>query len=274
MYLLSLRLAPSPWVVIAVSASPNRPCRRSRPRASRRAAPGFSPAARPSARRARRAFGLVHDDVASRAPAPDCRAARDRRCAAPGPAACRRCARARRTRSAPGRRRRQQKREGDEHTRPRSAIRHVDRPAPPLNAAARKPKQGLLAVTIGCWPMAKYDVVVVGLGAMGSAALHELARRGVRVLGIERFAPGHDRGSSHGETRIIRLGYFEHPSYVPLLRRDLRAVARARGRRRAQAPPHHRHRRDRPARRRAGGGHARGLAHARPAARGAGRARD
>ncbi len=67
--------------------------------------------------------------------------------------------------------------------------------------------------------MAQFDVVVIGLGAMGSAALATLARRGARVLGIERFAPGHDHGSSHGETRIIRLGYFEHPSYVPLLRR-------------------------------------------------------
>jgi sarcosine oxidase len=67
--------------------------------------------------------------------------------------------------------------------------------------------------------MAKYDVAVIGLGATGSAALHQLAHRGLRVLGVERFAPGHDRGSSHGETRIIRLGYFEHPSYVPLLRR-------------------------------------------------------
>jgi sarcosine oxidase len=67
--------------------------------------------------------------------------------------------------------------------------------------------------------MAAYDVAVIGLGAIGSAALMNLARRGVSVVGIERFAPGHDRGSSHGETRIIRLGYFEHPSYVPLLRR-------------------------------------------------------
>ena len=67
--------------------------------------------------------------------------------------------------------------------------------------------------------MAQFDVVVVGLGAMGSAALHQLARRGVRVVGIERLMPGHDQGSSHGESRIIRLGYFEHPSYVPLLRR-------------------------------------------------------
>jgi sarcosine oxidase len=67
--------------------------------------------------------------------------------------------------------------------------------------------------------MTHFDVVVCGLGVMGSAALHHLARRGKRVLGLERYAPGHDRGSSHGHTRIIRLGYFEHPSYVPLLRR-------------------------------------------------------
>src|SRR6187551_3399729 len=67
--------------------------------------------------------------------------------------------------------------------------------------------------------MAHYDAVVCGLGAMGSAALYELARRGTRVLGIDRFPPGHDRGSSHGDTRIIRLSYWEHPSYVPLLRR-------------------------------------------------------
>jgi sarcosine oxidase len=67
--------------------------------------------------------------------------------------------------------------------------------------------------------MADFDVVVCGLGAMGSAALYHLARRGKRVLGIERDSPGHDRGSSHGATRIIRLAYFEHPSYVPLLRR-------------------------------------------------------
>ncbi len=67
--------------------------------------------------------------------------------------------------------------------------------------------------------MAAYDVVVCGLGVTGSAALYHLARRGARVLGLERFAPGHDRGSSHGDTRIIRLAYFEHPSYVPLVRR-------------------------------------------------------
>jgi len=54
---------------------------------------------------------------------------------------------------------------------------------------------------------------------MGSAALYHLAQRNIRALGIERFEPGHDRGSSHGRTRIIRHGYFEHPSYVPLVRR-------------------------------------------------------
>jgi sarcosine oxidase len=62
------------------------------------------------------------------------------------------------------------------------------------------------------------DAVVIGLGAMGSAAVASLARRGARVVGIEKYAPAHDRGSSHGATRITRLGYFEHPSYVPLLR--------------------------------------------------------
>jgi sarcosine oxidase len=66
--------------------------------------------------------------------------------------------------------------------------------------------------------MSYFDVIVCGLGVTGAAALYALAGRGVRALGVERFAPGHDRGSSHGETRIIRLGYFEHPSYVPLVR--------------------------------------------------------
>lgn len=64
-----------------------------------------------------------------------------------------------------------------------------------------------------------YDIIVLGLGGMGAATAFELARRGRRVLGLERFAPGHDRGSSHGQTRIIRKAYFEHPDYVPLLRR-------------------------------------------------------
>jgi sarcosine oxidase len=67
--------------------------------------------------------------------------------------------------------------------------------------------------------MASWDVIVVGLGAMGSSALYQLSRRGLRVLGIEAFEPGHGLGSSHGESRVIRLAYHEHPSYVPLLHR-------------------------------------------------------
>ncbi len=63
------------------------------------------------------------------------------------------------------------------------------------------------------------DVAVVGLGAMGSAALWRLAERGVAAMGFERFAPGHDRGSSHGESRIFRTAYLEGPGYVPLAQR-------------------------------------------------------
>lgn len=64
-----------------------------------------------------------------------------------------------------------------------------------------------------------FDVIVLGVGGMGSAACFELARRGLRVLGLEQFQLAHDRGSSHGHTRIIRTAYAEHPSYVPLARR-------------------------------------------------------
>src|SRR6184192_4380298 len=68
--------------------------------------------------------------------------------------------------------------------------------------------------------MAKtFDVIVIGVGAMGAAACWHLARRGVRVLGLEQFGVGHALGSSHGHTRMIRLAYWEHPDYVPLLRR-------------------------------------------------------
>ena len=63
------------------------------------------------------------------------------------------------------------------------------------------------------------QIAVIGLGAMGSAALCQLARRGVRAMGIDQFEIGHDRGSSHGETRMIRLAHFERPSYVPLMHR-------------------------------------------------------
>jgi monomeric sarcosine oxidase len=66
--------------------------------------------------------------------------------------------------------------------------------------------------------MERYDAIVLGIGGVGSAALYHLARRGVRVLGVDRFAPPHDRGSSHGQTRVIRQAYFEHPNYVPLLK--------------------------------------------------------
>jgi len=65
----------------------------------------------------------------------------------------------------------------------------------------------------------RYDAVVLGLGAMGSATLCHLALRGWRVLGLEQFLPGHSLGSSHGDSRIIRATYFEHPLYVPLVRR-------------------------------------------------------
>jgi sarcosine oxidase len=65
-----------------------------------------------------------------------------------------------------------------------------------------------------------YDVIVVGLGGMGSAAAYHLAARGQRVLGLEKFTPAHDKGSSHGGSRIIRQSYFEDPAYVPLLLRS------------------------------------------------------
>jgi sarcosine oxidase len=63
------------------------------------------------------------------------------------------------------------------------------------------------------------EVLVAGVGGCGASALYHLARRGIDAFGIDRFEPGHDRGSSHGDTRVIRQAYFEHPDYVPLLRR-------------------------------------------------------
>lgn len=63
------------------------------------------------------------------------------------------------------------------------------------------------------------DVIVIGLGGMGSAAAAHVAMRGHSVIGIEQLSPNHDQGSSHGETRIIRRAYFESPDYVPLLQR-------------------------------------------------------
>jgi len=63
------------------------------------------------------------------------------------------------------------------------------------------------------------DVAIIGMGAMGSLSAWRLAARGARVIAFERFRPGHDRGSSHGDTRIFRTAYFESPEYVPLLQR-------------------------------------------------------
>ncbi len=67
--------------------------------------------------------------------------------------------------------------------------------------------------------MTTHDTIILGIGGMGSAAACHFARRGQRVLGIEQFDIAHDRGSSHGDTRIIRRAYFEHPDYVPLVDR-------------------------------------------------------
>jgi sarcosine oxidase len=78
-----------------------------------------------------------------------------------------------------------------------------------------------------------YDVIVIGLGGMGSAAAYHLAARGQRVLGLDRFGPAHDKGSSHGGSRMTRQSYFEDPGYVPLLLRAYElwdALARDSGR--------------------------------------------
>ena len=63
-----------------------------------------------------------------------------------------------------------------------------------------------------------FDVIVVGLGGVGAAACYALAKKGLKVLGIDQYQPPHGFGSSHGDTRIIRKSYFEHPNYVPLLK--------------------------------------------------------
>jgi sarcosine oxidase len=65
-----------------------------------------------------------------------------------------------------------------------------------------------------------FDVIVVGVGSMGASACYHLAKRGVRVLGLEQFDIPNNLGSGHGFSRMIRLAYFEHPDYVPLLRRS------------------------------------------------------
>ena len=63
------------------------------------------------------------------------------------------------------------------------------------------------------------DVIVVGLGAHGSASAWQLAKRGTSVIGFDAFAPPHTLGSSHGDTRVIRQIYAEHPDYVPIMLR-------------------------------------------------------
>lgn len=78
----------------------------------------------------------------------------------------------------------------------------------------------LFVTLLGRFMSETYDAIVIGIGGMGSAALYHLAKRGLSVLGIEQFDIAHDMGSSHGLTRIIRLAYYEDPSYVPLLRRS------------------------------------------------------
>ncbi len=65
----------------------------------------------------------------------------------------------------------------------------------------------------------RFDAVIIGLGAMGSAAAYHLSRRGQRVLGLDQFTPPHTLGSSHGLSRIIREAYYEHPLYVPIVQR-------------------------------------------------------
>lgn len=64
-----------------------------------------------------------------------------------------------------------------------------------------------------------YDCIVLGFGGVGSQALRHAAMQGWKTLGIDQYGPAHDRGSSHGQSRVIRQAYFEHPSYVPLLLR-------------------------------------------------------
>lgn len=81
-------------------------------------------------------------------------------------------------------------------------------------------KEALVAESQVGAVVSAFDIVIVGLGGMGSAAAAHASARGKRVLGLEQFQPGHTQGSSHGRSRVIRLAYFEHPAYVPLLRRS------------------------------------------------------
>src|SRR5688572_15832687 len=84
-------------------------------------------------------------------------------------------------------------------------------PSSPMDQASSSWKDTRMA--------SEFDVIVIGAGAMGSAACCHLAARGVRVLGLDRFDIPNAMGSSHGLSRMIRAAYYEHPHYVPLLRR-------------------------------------------------------
>ena len=66
-----------------------------------------------------------------------------------------------------------------------------------------------------------YDVIVIGVGSMGSSACYHIAKQGQSVLGLEQFDIPHEMGSHTGQSRIIRKAYFEHPNYVPLLELSL-----------------------------------------------------
>ena len=85
-----------------------------------------------------------------------------------------------------------------------------------------------------------YDVIVLGVGGMGSATVYELASRGLRVLGLERFDIPHSFGSSHGVTRIIRMAYFEDPVIRAAAAPVLRTLARAGIGERRRATAYHR----------------------------------
>ncbi|MEO0612245.1 MAG: FAD-dependent oxidoreductase, partial [Pseudomonadota bacterium] len=70
-------------------------------------------------------------------------------------------------------------------------------------------------------PRTRVDVVVIGLGVMGAAVTTALARRGVTVIGLDQYTPPHDRGSSHGQTRLLRTAYVEGDVYIPLVKRAI-----------------------------------------------------
>src|SRR6266566_1818504 len=92
-------------------------------------------------------------------------------------------------------------------------MRSAPRPTPEARSRPRRARPALTGKS------STADVAVIGLGAMGALSAWRFAAQGARVIGFERHRPGHDRGSSHGDTRIFRTAYFESPEYVPLLQR-------------------------------------------------------